>query len=96
MSVNVPTNINTDAAVTLYYTRNELSTSDIMGIFDCSETTARGLKKAARAVQDQKQVPSYNARAVNVQVAYEVWGLDIKKLERAQNHPKIRLGAATE
>ena len=52
MSVNVPTNINTDAAVTLYYTCNELSTSDIMSIFDCSETTARKLKKAARAVQD--------------------------------------------
>ena len=91
--MNVPTNVNIDAAVSLYYAKTELTTSDICAIFDCSETKGRQLKNAARTVQDKDGTPSYNARAVNTETAFRVWGLDIKRLERAQQHPKIRMGA---
>lgn len=91
--MNVPTDVQINTAVSLYYAKTELTTRDIMDIFDCSETTARNLKKAARTVQDTEGTPSYNARAVNTETAFRVWGLDIKRLERAQQHPKIRMGA---
>lgn len=90
--MNVPINIDINAAVTLYYSRHEITAKDIETIFKCGKTTAQGLKRMARDEQDKAQIPFYNAHAVNVENAYKVWGLDIKKLERAQNHPKIRLG----
>lgn len=93
MSVNVPTTVNIDTAVTLYYAKTEITTRDICAIFGCCKTTANLLKKQAREVQDRDGTPFYNARAVNVETAFQAWGLDIKRLERAQKHPKLRLGA---
>ena len=90
---DVPTTINIDNAVTLYHTRMELTTEDIRQIFGCGATKANQLRRMARAAQDRDNVPSYNAHAVNAESAFRAWGLDIKKLERAQKHPKIRVGA---
>lgn len=91
--MNVPTTINIDTAVTLYYAQTELTTGNICSIFGCGKTTANGLKKMARKEQDKANVPSYNARAVNTETAYRAWGLDIKRLERAQKYPRLRMGA---
>lgn len=93
--MNVPTTIDIDAAVTLYYGQHEITTSDIQMIFGCGKTKANELRKAARAEQDAAGVRSYNASAVNVEKAYETWGLDIRRLERAQKHPKLRLGGVS-
>lgn len=93
MSVNVPTTVNIDTAVALYYSKTEITTRDICAIFGCCKTTGNLLKKQARAAQINEGVPFYNARAVNVETAFRAWGLDIKRLERAQKHPKLRLGA---
>ena len=92
--MNVPTTVNIDTAVSLYYAKTELTTGDICAIFGCCKTTGNLLKKAARTEQDKANVPSYNARAVNTETAFRVWGLDIKRLERAQKYPRLRLGAA--
>ena len=92
---DVPTNINIDSAVTLYHTRMELTTGDIQQIFGCGATKANQLRRMARAEQDKAEIPAYNAHAVNAESAYKTWGLDIKKLERAQKHPKIRVGEVT-
>lgn len=91
--MNVPTNVNINTAVTLYYSKNELTTGDICAIFGCCKSTANLLKKAARAEQDKANVKSYNARAVNTEFAFRHWGLDVKRLERAQKCPKLRMGA---
>lgn len=93
---NVPTNVNIDEAVTLYYARTEIETKDIQTIFGCSASKANHLKKMAREAQDADNIPYYNARAVNVESAYRTWGLDVKRMERAQRHPKLRMGEATE
>lgn len=93
MNVNVPTSVNVDTAVTLYYSKTEITTRDICAIFGCCKTTANLLKKQAREAQINDGVPFYNARAVNVETAFRAWGLDIKRLERAQKRPKLRLGA---
>lgn len=93
MSTNVPTTVNIDTAVTLYYAKTEITTRDICAIFGCCKTTANLLKKQALEVQKKDGTPLYNARAVNVETAFRAWGLDIKRLERAQKHPKLRLGA---
>lgn len=91
--MNVPTNVNVDTAVALYYGKTEITTGDICAIFGCGKTTANLLKKTARAVQDREGTPSYNGRAVNVETAFRVWGLDVKRLERAQKYPRLRMGA---
>lgn len=96
MTTNVPTTVNIDTAVTLYYSRTEIGTSDIQAIFDCGRTKATQLKRMAQAAQDADNIPAYNASAVNVERAYKTWGLDIKRMERAQKHPKLRLGEAGE
>lgn len=96
MTTNVPTTVNIDTAVTLYYSRTEIGTSDIQTIFGCGASKAQQLKRVAREAQDADNVPFYNAHAVNVEVAYKTWGLDVKRMERAQKHPKLRLGEATE
>ena len=93
MSVNVPTTVNIDTAVALYYSKTEITTRDICAIFGCCKTTGNLLNKQAREAQINDGVPFYNARAVNVETAFREWGLDIKRLERAQKHPKLRLGA---
>lgn len=90
--MNVPTTVNINTAVTLYYQKTELTSKDISAIFGCCKSTANMLKRSARAEQDKAQIPAYNSRAVNTEFAFKQWGLDIKRLERAQNHPKIRLG----
>ena len=96
MSINVPTNVNIDAAVTLYYARTEIEAKDIQTIFGCGASKAQQLKRAALEAQDADHVPYFNAHAVNVEGAYKTWGLDIKRMERAQKHPKLRLGEAVE
>lgn len=90
--MNVPTTVNIDTAITLYYSKTEITTRDICAIFGCCKTTGNLLKKQAREVQDRDGTPLYNARAVSVETAFREWGLDIKRLERAQKHPKLRLG----
>lgn len=92
MSVNVPTTVNIDTAVALYYSKTEITTRDICAIFGCCKTTGNLLKKQAREAQINEGVPSYNESAVNVETAFRAWGIDIKQLERAQKHPKLRLG----
>ena len=39
MSVNVPTTVNIDTAVALYYSKTEITTRDICVIFGCCKTT---------------------------------------------------------
>lgn len=90
--ISVPTNVNIDTAVTLYYSRTEIETKDIMEIFGCGATKANQLRRMARDAQTKAGKPFYNARAVNVEIAYGAWGLDVKRMERAQKHPKLRLG----
>ena len=79
MKVNLPSDF--ALAIQLYYGKIELGTQDVRKLFRCSTTAAVRLKKMVQEVMAQRNVVPWNATAVNTQLAYEVWGLDIKDLE---------------
>ena len=81
--MNVPQVQDHAHALKVYREQTEIGTSDIMAIFGVSETTARRLKKAAQERMAEKKVQSFNAYMVNVETAFETWGIDVRKLERA-------------
>ncbi len=70
-------------AVRLYYANVELTNSDIQKLFGMSSSsTVASMKKKVLEVMAERGVPRYNPHAVNTDIAYEVWGLDIADLEK--------------
>ena len=91
-------NFSIEAAIELYYSQNDLSTTDIKKIFGCSECTAVSLKKKVKeevAKLDVKERPVvFEAKNVNMEFAFKVWGLDVRELEekykKLQRFRKLR------
>lgn len=95
--VRVPQIRSIEEAVRLYYERIELSNADIAALFDTSQGTVYKLKLLARERMAEEDVPAWNARNVNTEVAYRAWGLDIAKLERnLKKLQALRLQTETE
>lgn len=70
-------------AVELYYSRIDLSNSDIKRLFGgVSANKISSLKKLADAQRREKGMASWDPRRVNTMCAFEAWGLDIEDLER--------------
>ena len=70
-------------AVQLYYERLELSNPDIAKLFGVkSSKTVAQLKKPVREEMAKRNLLPWNSNCVNTEVAFEVWGLDIKDLEK--------------
>lgn len=65
----------------MYYSRIELSNSDIKELFGCGDTMALKLKKIAKEKVLKEEYQTIDARMVPTKVAYEAWGLDIHDLE---------------
>ena len=90
------TQFNIDAAIELYYSQNELSNRDIKKIFGCGDTYAVNLKKAVLEKAPKEDVPPvvFDAKNVNCEYAFAVWGLDIdelvKKYKKLQSFRKLR------
>ena len=80
---NVPQVRSIEQAVKLYYEKKELTIQDIMALFGVSRTKAGFLKKRGLEEQISKNVPLWNARAVDTACAYRSWGLDIDEMENA-------------
>lgn len=89
INVRIPQLVSIETAIRLYYSRIELSNSDIRELFGrLGNTTVVKLKKKAREVMQQNNRPVWNARCVNTLDAFTAWGLDIADLER--RHKKIQ------
>lgn len=69
-------------AIRIYYEKHELTTSDIIELFGCCAATAKKMKDMARKLMGERDIPNWNALAVNTDCAFEAWGLDIEDLER--------------
>lgn len=80
-AVNVPPVRSIEAAVRLYYEKQEIVTADIMDLFGVSRTKAQRLKRRAEEQQQADGVPHWDARAVNTGCAFASWGLDVGKME---------------
>ena len=83
-----------DIAIRLYYENDELDNSDIKELFEsASESTITKMKNAVLEEMAKRDTVRHRRHTVNTEVAYEVWGLDIAKLER--NRAKLqKLGLA--
>ncbi len=76
-------------AIKLYYEKLELSNKDIMTLFDIkSDATVARLKKPVLEAITKQDIQRFSSSAINTKVAFEVWGIDIKKLE--ENYQKLK------
>ena len=83
ISVRIPQAADVAYAVRLFYEKTELSTTDVINLFGgISRGRAGKLKELVREVMHERNTINYNPLYVNTEVAYEVWGIDIDKLER--------------
>ena len=80
--VRIPGLKDIPTAIRVYYEKHELTTSDIIELFGCCAATAKKMKDMARELMGERDVPNWNALAVNTDCAFEAWGLNINDLER--------------
>lgn len=89
INVRIPQLVSIETAIRLYYSRIELSNSDIRELFGkLGSATVVKLKKKARQVMQERGRMAWNAQLVNTEDAFTAWGLDIADLER--RHKKIQ------
>ena len=74
-------NLAISKAVEIYYRHIEIGTADICDIFNCGRNKALRLKIVRDEMVKLDKVP-FNANHVNTEIAFKVWSLDIKDLER--------------
>lgn len=80
--VRIPQVKDIRAAIELYWSKTEIGTNDICGLFGVNRDRAAKLKAVAREEMEKRKTINYNAMCVNTEVAYEAWGLQIADLER--------------
>lgn len=91
--ITIPRVASIRGAVEIYYQYNDLRTPDIMQLFGCSSTKARQLKKPVMAVMRERGIMMRTSGCVDTETAFEIWGLDIKALERkAERAEKLGIG----
>ena len=79
-----------------YMYPHELNTKEIVRIFPrISSATVARYKDAARDVMAERGIPRWSAYGVDTETAFEVWGINVKKLERSVRKQK-ELSLATD
>lgn len=68
-------------AISIYYSKLEIGTSDICNIFSCGRTKALKLKNIARNEMAKQGKRAFTPYHVSTPIAYKAWGLDIADLE---------------
>ena len=82
MGVRVPQVANLRDAIELYWKNTEIGTNDICHLFGINRERAAKLKELVRVKMREVHTINYNPMCVNTEVAYEVWGIPIKSLEK--------------
>lgn len=81
--MNIPPIIGIEDALKIYYSNSELGNKEIIALFgQRSSATISRLKRVAKDEMTAKNILSYGANKVNTAIAFEVWGIDVKDLER--------------
>ena len=87
--MNIPQITNINTALKIYYTNSELGNKEITDLFGRrSSATVSRLKRVVKDEMSIRSILSYGANKVNTDVAYDVWGIDVKDLEKRMR--KIR------
>ena len=71
-----------EKAVETYYSKSELTTSDIRALFGCGVTKAVNIKKEVQARMAKEKIHCWTPGAVSTKVAFRVWGIDIDEYEK--------------
>lgn len=82
LKVTVPQVRDLEIAIGIYYRWTEIGNEEIRRLFGVGSNMALKLKKAAWEKMAKEQTPVWDAKKVNTEVAYQVWGLDIASMER--------------
>ena len=82
IKVTVPQVKDFGFAIQLYYRWTEIGNEAIRQLFGVGSNTALKLKKAAQEKMTKENIPVWDAKKVNTEVAFQAWGLDIKDIER--------------
>jgi hypothetical protein len=83
LKMNIPNITSVETALTIYYNNPEIGNKEITALFGKhSPTTISKLKKMVKAEMDKQGLFSYGLNTIQTEMAYDVWGIDIKGLER--------------
>ncbi len=78
-----------DTALYIYYAYPEIGNKEIKKLFGLKDnSTVTRYKKAVQEVQAERNVKTSQMYTVNTDVAYEVWGIDVKSLEHRRKRLK--------
>ena len=81
--VRIPQVQNARVALATYYSQSEIGNADIKMLFgNMGQERITKLKAVARERMREENCPTYNARYVNTECAFEAWGIDVKRLEK--------------
>ena len=81
--MNIPPISSIQNALSIYYNYSEVGNKEIAALFGQRSTaTVVRLKRLAKDEMTARDILSYGANKVNTAVAFEVWGIDVKDLER--------------
>lgn len=81
--------VSINEAIRIYYTYPELGNKEIRELFgNLGNSTISNYKKAVRDIQIERKVKTSQKNAVNTEIAYEVWGIDVKDLEQRRKKLK--------
>ena len=94
MGVRVPQLKNLRVGITLYYSRLELSNTDIKALFGgIGSARIVSLKRLVKESMPEGALYLTNPLYVNTKYAFKAWGLDIEEIEKNYNR-LIKLGLA--
>ena len=80
---------NAEAAIRAYYGNGYIGTAEVKAIFgDMSDATACNYKRYVKDEERAREIPEVVPHHVSTKIAFEVWKIDIKELER--NRQKLR------
>jgi hypothetical protein len=81
--MNIPQITGIDNALQIFYNYAEIGNKEMAELFGKhSPTTFSRLKKIAKSEMSKRDICSHGANKINTEVAFEVWGIDVKDLER--------------
>ena len=73
---------NIEDALEIYYSYQEIGTTEIIRLFGCGRSTATRLKKLAREEQERQGIITFSDLNVNTKCAFTAWCIDVSDLEK--------------
>lgn len=78
-----------DTALKIYYSKPEIGSKEMKELFgELGKCTLTQMRKPVLEVMAERGIKSFRQHTVNTDVAYEVWGIDVKDLERRRKKLK--------